>query len=201
MEFNWAVYSFSNSHFSSTIATRNLPLQITLACNPYESGQVLFQEFAPNARIFSSGNNLLNHIRPSGQTLFISSYLINSYRFRTSKVTMSFWKLQLSIIAQLCLIHSLLTIVAVVIPDHDCRAVSAFVQSLTATHWKVTSRVVYYPDIGNSIADSCTIITAIHMSCTSTVNPIELKTPPPTLSQPLGSFLWEPFNWPEHSVY
>ncbi len=88
----------------------------------------------------------------------------------------------------------------VVIPDHDCCAVSAFVQSLNATHWKVTSWVVYYPNIGNSIADLCTIMTAIHTSCASTVNPIELKTPPPTLSRPLSSFLWEQFNRPKHSV-
>jgi hypothetical protein len=135
-----------------------------------------------------------------GQTFVISGYLINSYWFCTSEVTTSSWKLQLSIIAQLCLIHSLSTIVAMVIPDHDCCAVSAFVQSLTTTHLKVTSRVVYYPNIGNSIADSCIIITAIHMSCASTVNPIELKTPSPTPSRPLGSFLWEPINWPEHSV-
>jgi hypothetical protein len=90
--------------------------------------------------------------------------------------------------------------VAVVIPDHNCRAVSAFVQRLTTTHWKVTSWVIYYPDIGNSIADSCTIITAIHTSCASTVDPIELKTPPPMPLQPIGSFLWEPFNRPKHSV-
>jgi hypothetical protein len=134
MGFNWAVYSFSDSHFPSTIATWNLPFQITLACNPYESGRALSQEFAPDAHIFSSGNNLMNHIRASGQTLVISGYLINSYQFCTSNVTTSFRKLQLSIIAQLCLIGSFLTIVAMVIPDHNCRAVSAFVQSLTATH-------------------------------------------------------------------
>jgi hypothetical protein len=135
-----------------------------------------------------------------GQTLVISGYLINSYPFCTSNITTSFWKLQLSIIAQLCLIHSLLTIMAVVIPDHDHRTVSAFVQSLTATHWKGTSQEVYYPNIGDSISDSCTIVTAICTSCASTVNPIELKTPPPMPSRPLGSFLWEPFNWPEHSI-
>ncbi len=134
MGFDWEVYLFSNSHFSSTIATRNLPFQITLACNPYESGRALLQEFAPHACIFSSGNDLLNHIRASGQTSVISGYLINSYWFCTSKVTTSFWKLQLSIIAQLCLMRSLSTIMAVVIPDHDCHAVSAFVQSLTTTH-------------------------------------------------------------------
>jgi hypothetical protein len=67
------------------IATQNLPFQITLACNPYESGQALFQEFAPDACIFSSGNDLLNHIHLLSQTLVISSYLINSYWFCTNQ--------------------------------------------------------------------------------------------------------------------
>jgi hypothetical protein len=158
------------------IATRNLPFQITLACDPYKSGRALFQEFAPNACIFSSGNDLLNHIRTSGQTLVISGYLINSYWFCTSNVTTSFWNLQLSIVAQLYLIQSLLTIVVVIIPNHNHRSVSTFVKGLTATHWKVTSWEVYYLNIGNSIADLCTIVTAIQTSCASTDDPIELKT-------------------------
>jgi hypothetical protein len=149
MGFNWAVYSFSNGHFSSTITTRNLPFQITLACNPYKSGRALFLEFAPDTCIFRSGNDLLNHIHALGRTLVISGYLINSYRFCSSNITTSFWKLQLSIITQLSLMQSLLTIVAVVIPDHNCCSVSAFVKGLTATHWKVTSWEVYYANIGN----------------------------------------------------
>jgi hypothetical protein len=64
--FGWTVYSFSNGHFSSTIAPRNMPFQITLACNPYKSGRALFQEFAPNACMFNPVNDLLNHICASG---------------------------------------------------------------------------------------------------------------------------------------
>jgi hypothetical protein len=93
--FYWAVYSFSKGHFSSTITTQNLPFQITLTCNPYKSGRVLFQEFAPDACIFNSKNDILNHMHASGQTSVISSYLISSYWFCTSEVTTSFWKLQL----------------------------------------------------------------------------------------------------------
>ena len=39
--FNWAVFSFSNGHFSSTIETRNLPFTICLACDTTERGQSL----------------------------------------------------------------------------------------------------------------------------------------------------------------
>ncbi len=89
---------------------------------------------------------------------------------------------------------------AIVIPDHDGRSVQTFVKGLKAAHWKVISREVSYPNIGDSIVDSCSIITAIHSSCASTVNPIVLKTPPKTTPRPISAFIWEPFNRPEHSL-
>jgi len=49
-----------------------------------------------------------------------------SYRFQTSEVTTSFWKLQLSILAQLRLIRSLSIVVAIIVPDHDGRSISVF---------------------------------------------------------------------------
>ncbi len=76
--FNWAVYSFSNGHVSSTIQSRNLPFHVSLACDTIETGQALFQEFTPDAKVFSTGNNLLTHIRASGNTSVVHGYLINS---------------------------------------------------------------------------------------------------------------------------
>ncbi len=82
MYFNWAVYSFSKGHFSSTVQSHNLlSIHVSLACNTTESGCALFQEFTPNAKVFSTGHNLLNHIRTSGDTSVVHGYLINSYRF------------------------------------------------------------------------------------------------------------------------
>ncbi len=200
MNFDWAVYSFSNGHFLLTFESRNLPFMIRLACNLTERGQSLFHEFADSATIFSSGNNFLNHIRASGNQSVISGYLINSYRFQTSEVTTLFWKLQLTIIAQPCLIRSLSIILAIVIPDHDGRSIQTFINGLKAAHWKVVSREVSYSDIRDSILDSCSITTAIHSSCALTVDPIVLKTPPWTTPQPISAFIWEPFNRPEHSL-
>jgi hypothetical protein len=84
-QFDWAVYSFSNGHFSSSVQSHNLPFQICLACDPYESGRSLFQEFVASAKVFNSGNDLLNHIRASGDTSVIHGYLINSYRFKPAR--------------------------------------------------------------------------------------------------------------------
>ncbi len=94
MNFDWAVYSFSNGHFLSTIESGNLPFTICLACDSTERGRSLFHEFATSATVFSSSNDLLNHIRASGNQSVISGYLINSYRFQTNEITSSFWKLQ-----------------------------------------------------------------------------------------------------------
>jgi hypothetical protein len=177
-----------------------LPFTIRLTCDTTKQGRYLFHEFALTATFFSSGNNLLNHIRASGEQSIISGYLNNSYRFQNSEVTGKFWKIQLSIIAQLRLIRSLSVIVAIVIQDYDGRCVQMFIKGLEDAHWIVKSREVMYPKIGDSVADSCLVITAVHSSCSSTVEPVTLKTPPSTNPSPIGSFIWEPFNRPEHPL-
>jgi hypothetical protein len=64
----------------------------------------------------------------------------------------------------------------------------------------VTSRAVSYLDIGVSIADSCLIITAVHLSCATSIELLVLKSPP-TIAPPLiSSFLWAPFDRPEHAL-
>jgi hypothetical protein len=193
MSFCWAIYLFSNRHFSSTIQSQHLPFHISLACNTSKAGCLLFAEFAPSAKVFSSGNNLLQHIRASGGTSVIHGYLINSYCFLTSKITTGFWKLQLAIIMQLCLIPSLLVIVAIVMPDHDGRSIKS-VRGLSTANWKVSSWDLSYTKIGDSIVDSCTVIIAVHSSSASVVEPLVLKTPPAVCPTPIASYLWEPFN-------
>jgi hypothetical protein len=200
MSFCWAIYSFSNGHFSSTIQSQNLPFHISLACDTFDAGCLLFAEFAPGAKVFSSGNNFLQHVRASGETSVIHGYLINSYHFLTSKITTGFWKLQLAIITQLRLIRFLSIIVAIVIPDHDGRSVKSFVRGLSAVNWKVSSWDVSYSKISDPIVDSCTVIIAIHSSSASVVKPLNLKTLLAVCPTPIGSYLWEPFNRPEHSL-
>jgi hypothetical protein len=90
--------------------------------------------------------------------------------------------------------------VAIVIPDHDGRSVQMFTKGLKAAHWKVTSREVSYSNIGNTIANSCSVITAVHSSCVSNVDSIILKTLPRTTPWPISTFIWEPFDRTEHSL-
>jgi hypothetical protein len=144
MSFFWAVYLFSNGQFSSTIQSQHLSFHISLVCNTSKASYLLFAEFVPSAKVFSSGNDLLQHVRASGETSVIHCYLINSYHFLTSKITTGFWKLQLAIITQLHLIRSLFVIVAIVMPDHEGRSVKSFVWGLSIANWKVSSWDVSY---------------------------------------------------------
>ena len=127
-QFSWAVYNFSNGHFTSTIESANLSFTICVGCDTTQTqrGCSLFGKFSPNARIFSTGNDFLNHIRSSGDQSVLNGYLINTFRFRTTKITNAFWEFQLQIVAQLRLICSTSVVVAIVIPDLDGTATRKF---------------------------------------------------------------------------
>jgi hypothetical protein len=45
--------------------------------------------------------------------------------------------------------------VAIVIQDHDGQCVKMFIRGLKAAHWIVSTREVSYPEIGDTVADSC----------------------------------------------
>jgi hypothetical protein len=143
---------------------------------------------------------MLNHIRASGNTSVIHGYLIQSPCFQTSDTTTKFWQIQAIILAQLCLIRSLSFIVAVIHPDHDGRSVKSFQSTMKSSGWIIVSIDVFYPDLGNTVAGSCRVITAVHSSSASTVDPLLLKRPSPVSPRPLGEFLWEAFNWPEQAI-
>jgi hypothetical protein len=54
--------------------------------------------------------------------------------------------------------------------------------------------------IGDLIARGCWIVIGIQSSCASHVKPLLVKMPLHDPPHPLGTFLWEPFNMPKHSV-
>jgi hypothetical protein len=93
LRFSWAVYSFQGGHFVSTIQSQNLPFCVSIACNLYEAGHSLFQEFTSCRHIFSSANNMLHYIWASGDTSIIHGYLIHSPHSQTSETTTTFWQL------------------------------------------------------------------------------------------------------------
>jgi hypothetical protein len=68
LRFSWALYSFGGGHFASIISSRNLPFNITLACNNYKHSRALLHNFLPCPYVFSSGTEMLHHICASGET-------------------------------------------------------------------------------------------------------------------------------------
>ena len=100
-QFSWAVYNFSNGHFVSSIQSLTLSFTIRVGCDTTQRGRSFFGEFAPEAQVFSTGNDFLNHIRSSGDRSILHGYLINTFWFRTTEITKTFWTLQLQIVAQL----------------------------------------------------------------------------------------------------
>ena len=64
--FEWAVYGLNNGHFMSSISTRNLPFEISLAADPFIRRKLLFKEFAKCNRILPGVKELYDHIRSSG---------------------------------------------------------------------------------------------------------------------------------------
>jgi hypothetical protein len=98
-------------------------------------------------------------------------------------------------------LRNLQMVVAVILPDHDRTSVQSFSRILKSAGWSL-SRFddVYFPSNGDCIAGSCDLLFGVHSSCTACVEPFELRSPPPIQPKPIGAYLWEPFNRPEHSV-
>ena len=146
LQFSWAVYSFQGGHLALTIQSRNLPFHVQLACDPFESGRSLFQEFTSCPHIFGTANNMLNHIWSSGDTSVIHGYMVHSPRFQTSNTTTKFWQVQATIISDLCLIQSPSIVVATIHPDHDGCSVKIFSANLKLKGWVMSLIDVHYPD-------------------------------------------------------
>ncbi len=108
--------------------------------------------------------------------------------------------MQAAVILDLRLIRLLSIIVATVHPEHYGGSVKTFSTNLKLKGWILSSTDVHYPDLGDTIAGSCCIITAVHSSCASTIKPLQLKRPPLVPPHPLGEFIWEPFNQKEHAI-
>jgi hypothetical protein len=185
----------------STRSSCNLPFHVTFACDQYEYGRALFCEFATCATVFASSSDLLHHIRTSGDSAQIHGYLIHSLRFWDSATTSKFWQIQATIIAQLRSLRNLQVVVAIIIPDHDGKCIHSFNHTLKTAGWCLSAYDgVSFTSIGDSVAGTCDLLLRVHSSCTSKVEPIELKPPPPICPRPLGDYLWEPFSRPKHSV-
>jgi hypothetical protein len=157
---------------------RNIPFDVTLACDPYAYGCALFAEFTSCHCILPSAASLLDHIHGSGEQGLIDGYLIHSHCYQNSEPTTVFWSIQASIIGQLLLIRKLRLFVAFVHPDHDGRSVAKFVTQLSKSGWVISSTSCYYPNYGDLVTGSTTIIVGVHTNTQTKVDKLMFRTPP-----------------------
>jgi hypothetical protein len=120
-----------------------------LACNPYEFGHLLFQEFISCSQIFNSPNNMPYRICASGDTLVFHAYQMYSHWFQNSKITTTFWQVQAAIISQLRLVCLLSIIINTIHPDHNDCSVKTFSSNLKSSGWILSYSDVHYLDLGN----------------------------------------------------
>ncbi len=172
LQFSWVVYFFQGGHLASTIQSRNLLFHVKIACNPFKLGRSLFQEFMSCRQVFGTANDMLNHIWSLGDTSIIREYMIHSPPFQTSDMTTKFRKVQAAIISDLHLIHSLLIVLATIHPDNNGHSIKNFSTNLKSKGWIISSMDVHYPDLGDTVAGHCCIITAVHSPCAFTVKPL-----------------------------
>ncbi len=111
------------------------------------------------------------------------------------------WQVQAIITLQLHLIQLVSIVIAMIHPDHNGYRVKRFFKNLKSNGWFISVTDVFYQDLGNTIAGSSHLITAVHSSCTSTVSPLLIKWSPLVTPCLLGEFIWEPFNWPKCALY
>jgi hypothetical protein len=91
-------------------------------------------------------------------------------------------------------------VVAIVLLNHDGKCVKSFISLLKRLGWVTSLSNVCFPDVGDSVAGKCRILTCIHSSCGSMVNALDLAIPLRVTPRPIGASIWEPFNRPEHSI-
>eukprot|EP00956_Cyclotella_meneghiniana_P037713 scaffold143282_cov76-Cyclotella_meneghiniana.AAC.4 len=199
-ECHWAIYSFNCGHFASSIETASLPFRITLAADPFQEGRDLFREFTDCPTVLEGARELYDHIRASGDRSPLDGYLLHSQRFDSSGNTRAFWQLQASIINELHSLPGLSLFVAVVHPDHDARAVTRFQTALSQLGWILSSTQAYYPDFGDSVADSTQFVIGVHSLSDSVVEPLQVPVPPPSCPAPIGAYVWVPFNSREYAI-
>jgi hypothetical protein len=102
---------------------------------------------------------------------------------------MAFWTIQASIVAQLRIIRKLNMFVEFVHPDHDGCAITNFMSLLKSSGWVLSTTKFLFPDFGNSIIGTTSVIVGVHNSTQSRVKPMSFWVPPSPQPLPLAVFV------------
>eukprot|EP00956_Cyclotella_meneghiniana_P021824 scaffold40342_cov40-Cyclotella_meneghiniana.AAC.1 len=200
LQFTWAVYCFNSGHFTSCFEHDNLPFRVTLAADPSVAGRSCFRRFTTCGTILSGLQELLHHVRSSGDSSALDGYLLHAHNLHDSKSRKEFWQLQASLVVQLRTIRSLSLFVAFIPPHHDKQCVSTFISIVTNDSWVISDTVAQLSAHGDSIASSSRVVIGVHSLTASHVKPLHLPTPPILHAPPLATYIWSPFNVRQYAL-
>lgn len=198
--FSFAIYGFNSGHFPSTLGEHSLPFDVVLAADLTQVGRSLFKEFTSCPSISDSSDSLLNSIITSQVTTVVHGYIIHSHRFLLPNTEKKFWKTQSAIVNALRKRRSLIIFAAFIHSDCDMTLVDEFHAKLSRCGWIISSQHLSYPDFGDAIDDSTTLMIGVHQASTSNHSPLDVPEPPLPTCHRLSDFLYEPFNKPEMIV-
>ena len=94
-------------------------------------------------------------------------YCIHSHRFLKRETERTFWSVQAAIVKQLRESRSLSIIWVYIHTSCDANLVTSFKRTLQKSGSRISVTNAYYPDLGDSVADSGTFILGVHKSATS----------------------------------
>ena len=96
--------------------------------------------------------------------------------------------MQAAIVKQLRQKRSLISIFVFIHNSCDTALAQNFQRSIKRAGWIVSSTSIYYPDLGDSVADKGLFFVGIHKGATNDHAPIRIAMPPLVRPQPLASF-------------
>ena len=83
-------------------------------------------------------------------------------------------------------------------PSCDLTLAMGFRRAVQRTGWIVSIEDVYYPDMGDTVADSRSFFVEIHKGATADPSPIRVTFPPSPHPNLLAKFVYTPFNMSQY---
>ena len=195
---SFAIYGFNSGHFTNRFSTG--PLSVAIAADTRPCGRAMFKKFTSCPRICDSADGLLHSITSSKAKSVIHGYLIHTHRFLSRDTERRFWSVQAAIVRALREHRSLIIVWAFVHPSCDRTLVKGFNRALRRTGWIISLTDVYYPDFGDSVADSGVFLMGTHKGASSIHTELNITTPPAIRPLDLSSFVYRPFNSKEYAI-
>ena len=192
--YTFAIYGFNSGHFISRNSSQPVSFDVALAADTRQCGRAMFKQFTRSPLIANSASDLLRAVTASKATSTVNTYVIHTHRFLFGTTEKNFWSTQAAIVRALRSNRGLTVLVIYVQKECDSSLVNGFRRANSRVGWIFSSTDVYYPDYGDSVADSGTVLLGVHRGATANHLPLMLPTPPRTHVPPLESFLHKPFH-------